>query len=239
MNLNFPLIMACLALALGVSRARADYFVAVNTDLPEGNLAGLTSSQTVSGLPGSGLISSLSVNLNITGGYNGDLYAYLEAPSGATVTLFNQPGVTDDDPFGYGGSGLNVTLTDNAAATLQSTPETDGTTVTGTYQPVVAFFTLNGQSGNGNWKLFVANVADGGGQSELDNWSLDFSPAPTAAPEPGQTTASALISLAILGILAKRRIVGRQLKKCNRQTLNPVGRSCRSAHISHQTDGVG
>ncbi len=49
------------------------------------------------------------MNLNISGGYNGDLYAYLSY-GGALVPLLNRVGVGSGDAFGYATAGMNVTL---------------------------------------------------------------------------------------------------------------------------------
>jgi hypothetical protein len=133
--------------------ARADFMFTVNAAIPEGNPVGVTSGGTVSGLADGSTIASLSVGLNISGGYNGDLYGYLVAPGGNSVVLLNQPGVTPDDPFGYGGSGYNITLVDAATLSLQNTPEVDGVPVVGTFQPAGQLSSLNGINGNGTWTL--------------------------------------------------------------------------------------
>src|SRR5206468_1563155 len=45
-------------------------------------------------------IGSLTVSLNISGEFNGDLYAYLRHDSGFSI-LLNRPGRTADSPSGY------------------------------------------------------------------------------------------------------------------------------------------
>src|SRR6266508_6930849 len=57
----------------------------------DGNMSGLFDTRTVSGVGGP--IVSVSVSLNVTGGYNGDLYAYLSY-NGALIPLLNRVGVT-------------------------------------------------------------------------------------------------------------------------------------------------
>jgi hypothetical protein len=57
------------------------------------------------------------VNLNISGGYNGDLYAYLSY-GGVLLPLLIRTGVTgtgSGDAFGYGNTGFNVTLSSTAS----------------------------------------------------------------------------------------------------------------------------
>ena len=56
--------------------------------VPDNNYSGWADTRTVSGAP-AGTISSLAVTLNITGGWNGDLYAYLVNGTGFTVLLNN------------------------------------------------------------------------------------------------------------------------------------------------------
>jgi len=200
--MKLPISFVCLATALATLGAHGDIVFNVNEDIPDGNPVGLAPVGTVSGLGGNGLITGLSVDLSISGGYNGDLYGYLEAPNGSTVVLLDQPGVTGGNPFGYGGSGFNINLYDAASASLQNTPETPGAVVTGNFQPVGSLATLNGLSGDGNWTLFIADLSDGGGQPVLNNWSLSVS----VAPEPGQVASLTLLGLVgAAGWVATRR----------------------------------
>ena len=83
-------------------------------------------------------IRSLTVSLNISGEFNGDLYAYLRHDSGFSI-LLNRPGRTADSPSGYGDSGLNITLSDFATRDIHSyravvTPAA-GSPLTGTWRP--------------------------------------------------------------------------------------------------------
>src|SRR5271168_122322 len=78
--------------------------------IPVGNPVGITFSGTVSDVPAGQTLDNLTVTLDVSGGVNGSLYAYLVAPNGTAVTLLNQPGVTGGNPFGGFGSGLSVTL---------------------------------------------------------------------------------------------------------------------------------
>ena len=107
------------------------------------------------------------------------------APNGTMVVLLNQPGVTGGNPFGYAGSGLNVTLTDattlggNPVTGIQTTAETPGQLFSGTYNAAGTLGTFNNSSANGEWTLFFADMAPGGGQAQLTGWSLGI----TAVPE--------------------------------------------------------
>jgi len=84
-------------------------------------------------------IGSLTVSLNISGEFNGDLYAYLRHGDSGFSILLNRPGRTADSPSGYGDSGLNITLSDFATRDIHSyravvTPAA-GSPLTGTWQP--------------------------------------------------------------------------------------------------------
>ena len=149
--------------------------------IPDGNPVGVTFVGTVSDIPSDGTVRGvLTVGLNISGGYNGDLYAYLVAPNGTMVVLLNQPGVTGGNQFGYGGAGLSVTLSDSASTSIQNANETDGVQFTGTYQAAGSLANFNGSVADGTWTLFFADMSSGGGTSTLNSWSLDI----TAVPEP-------------------------------------------------------
>src|ERR1039457_526400 len=54
-------------------------------------------------------ISDVKISLNISGGWNGDLYAYL-AHGSDYVVLLNRVGASTSGADGYGTSGLNVLL---------------------------------------------------------------------------------------------------------------------------------
>ncbi len=155
----------------------------VNTTIPNGNPVGVTFSETVSSadLPAGSVISDLTVGLNVSGGYNGGLVAYLVSPNGTLVSLLNQPGVSGSNPFGYGGSGLNITLADGNTS-IQSASETPGVVFTGTYGAAGTLSSVNGSVADGDWTLYFANLASGtgSGNSELVSWTLNL----TAVPEP-------------------------------------------------------
>ena len=154
--------------------------------IPDGSPVGVSFLGTYDGAASGATVGSLTVSLNISGGYNGNLYSYLVAPNGTMVMLLNQPGVTGSNPFGYAGSGLNVTLTDdmtlggNPVTGIQMTPETPGQPFSGTYNAAGTLGTFNNSSANGNWTLFFADMTAGGGQAQLNGWSLGI----TAVPEP-------------------------------------------------------
>ena len=86
---------------------------APNRTVPDGNASGMALTANLSGM--TGIVTNLTLSLNISGGYNGDLYAYLAGPHGGFAILLNRPGVTNGDAFGYGDAGFNVTFNDAAS----------------------------------------------------------------------------------------------------------------------------
>src|SRR5277367_2036542 len=102
----FITMVALVLLAAGSVRA--------TVDIPDGNPIGVDSTLNVSGI--SLPITSVSITLNISGGNNGDLVAYLSY-DGQLVTLFNQPGVSTSNPLGATDPGfVNVTFADSVSA---------------------------------------------------------------------------------------------------------------------------
>ena len=179
----------------------------VNTVIPSGNPVGITFSESITSgdLPAGSTVSGLSVGLDISGGYNGGLVAYLVAPNGTLVMLLNQPGVTGGNPFGYGGSGMNVTLEDGYTS-IDSSSETPGSLFTGTYGAAGTLASANGSSADGTWTLFFANLdsGTGSGSSELLNFTLNI----TAVPEPawwGVGSGLCLMGLCGVRIWSERR----------------------------------
>ena len=144
--------------------------------IPDGNPAGFVNSQTVNGVSDAGQVDNVTVSLNISGGYNGDLYGYLVyQPSGGgsavTSILLNRPGlgITGQGVplqyFGYADAGMNVTLNDAVPGT--SIDNYGGNTLysgvpTGTFNS--AGGTLNSafngiSTVNGTWTLALFDMS--------------------------------------------------------------------------------
>src|SRR5438876_350100 len=105
-------------LTLGGGTAQAGLYTAgltPNAPIPDGNVNGYQSSLTLSGLPT--LTLDVNVTLNISGGWNGDLYAYLRHGDGFSV-LLNRVGTPDNYGFGYGDTGFHVTLDSQATQSV-------------------------------------------------------------------------------------------------------------------------
>jgi hypothetical protein len=189
--------------------------------VPDGTPSGNWSSVTVSGQQQT--LTHLTATLNLSGGYNGDLYAYLSY-DGHSVPLLNRIGVSSSNPFGSNGAGMNISLSDGAAGNvhaagngfLNGNYRPDGQTVSplsspGAFDPNGGSITLDGTFGglnpNGVWDLFIADVVAGDGPAMVNGWSLSV----TSVPEPGA------VALAGLGLfLWGGRRAGRGMGKKSR-----------------------
>jgi subtilisin-like proprotein convertase family protein len=180
---------------LGAFTAQAQLFQdTVNTAIPDGNPTGLSSTINVTGLGNQ--LQGITVNLDISGGLNGDLHAYLSQGTLGFAVLLNRVGKTGTDPFGYGDSGFHISFSDAASLDIHNYGGNGGLPLTGIWQPdgrnLDPQFVLDtsprtaflnsfiGSDPNGTWTLVVEDMAGGGGQAVLESWGIDL----TAVPEP-------------------------------------------------------
>ena len=170
--------------------------------IPEGNPVGISFATSISSAPGES-VQNVTVDLNTTGGYNGDLIAYLVSPNGTEVSLLNLPGVTTGNPFGNAGSGFSITLADDNSAITAATG-TPGATVTGTYAAAGSLSSFAGSAINGTWTLFFADTSPGG-VTTLDSWNLAIE----AVPEP-VTMALPIFGALVLTTGLVRRFISRR-----------------------------
>jgi subtilisin-like proprotein convertase family protein len=209
------IVVAVLALARA---AQADFVQTFNTGfangglIPDGSLTGWSDTRTVSS-PGS--ITDVSVTLNLSGGWNGDLYAYLVHDSGFAV-LLNRVGSTTGNNAGFGTSGMNVVLNDAGAQNIHwvSTPTSGATyapdgrnvsplsggSVFDGPTPTALLNSFNGLNPNGSWTLFLADVS-GGDVSTLQSWTLNIA----AVPEPRSIVEGGLAALFLGGLIGLYR----------------------------------
>lgn len=185
---------------LGVGAVHADvlnFANAVNDVIPDGNPTGLGSTIEISGVLGE--IEDVNVNLEISGGYNGDLYAYLTGPNGAFAILLNRVGATAANAFGYDDAGFSITLDDDASIDIHTYGGNGGVALAGAWQPdgrdinpqlvldsdvrnnLLSVF--NTSSPNGTWTLFISDMA-GGFESTIVSWGLRI----TTIPEPSDAS---------------------------------------------------
>lgn len=177
--------------------------------IPDNNAGGVAFPFNISA-PSPSYITSVTVNLNITGGWNGDLYAYLSHGSGFSV-LLNRVGRTALDPDGFGASGFNIILADANATDIHNF---SGVTVNGDFapdgrgiNPFNAFDTsprnamlgnFTGYDPDGLWTLFFADVAPTA-VSVIQGWTVSVE----AVPEPAVFTISAL---GVVALYLRRRL---------------------------------
>jgi len=162
--------------------------------IPDGNPSGISLVGTYDGAPAGSTVSSLTVSLNISGGFNGDLYAYLVSPNGTLVMLMNQPGVSLNG-FGASGAGMNITLQDGLSDHGSIQDVTSSSFMTGSYNAAGSLANFNGSPADGNWTLYFADMSNGGGTSLVEGWNLNI----TAVPEP-TTWALGIFGVGFIGV---------------------------------------
>jgi subtilisin-like proprotein convertase family protein len=195
------------ALVLAAAWVRADVSMTFSPDLviPEGSHVGVVDSESFTLGPADGTVGGIALSLDTTGGYNGDLYAYLVAPNGTLVTLMDEPG-TAVDGFGAASSGMNIVLGETGPS-IQDVIGGAGTTLAGMYQPLDSLSAFNGALANGTWSIFFADLGDGGGSPELDSWTLDVDFV-EPVPEPVNTALGIFLGAWFVGV-GTRRLVSR------------------------------
>ena len=196
------------------------YSFSVNQAVPDADSSGLANTQTISSDGNS--IQSISITLQISGGYNGDLYVFL-SHGNATSVLVNRVGRTAGNPFGYSDSGFSVTFRDSAvngdihnyqvvlggpAAPLTGDWAPDARTadpgsVLNTDSRSAFLSSFNGMNPNGAWTLFLADL-DAGGMSTLQGWDLEI----TAVPE--VVTPALLVFASLFGLVGIVRAIRRR-----------------------------
>jgi hypothetical protein len=186
---------------------QAGVYSGTGGSIPDGKPTGWATTVTVSGERS--VITDVNVTLSISGGYNGDLYAYLSY-DGALLPLLNRAGKeTGSGPtywFGYGDAGFDgVTLADGGA--MGNIHNYGGGSVpTGTYSPDSGGLTFaekfGGKNPNGTWTLFFADLSSGQ-QSTLGSWSLNI----MAVPEPVNVALGVLAGLFLVVALARNKHV--------------------------------
>jgi len=221
--MNFAARLSLLALctslcAANLSAQITESFSATpNLSIPDGSTTGVVSTIQITG---SSIleVTSIQINLNISGGFNGDYYAYLVhyLPNGnpaGIISLLNRSGRTSSNQFGYSDAGFNVTFAAGAANgdihLYQQAANPGGGVLTGLWQPdgrsedpllvtdasprTDSLLSFNGFEANGQWSLFVADVSSIG-TGTFVSWGMTI----VGVPEPGTWTAGGLAALALL-----------------------------------------
>lgn len=152
-------------------------------------------------------IESVTVAIELEGGWNGDLYAYL-VHDGTLAILLNRPGRTALDDLGSGSTNLIALFDDLAAGDVHMLLPGTGN-ATGTWQPdgrmidpLLSLDTtprtkmLDGFTNanpNGDWTLFIADQTPGD-TATLKSWTLSV----TAVPEPAAAMLGGMVALLAL-----------------------------------------
>jgi hypothetical protein len=142
--------------------------------VPDNNYSGWADSRSVTAPAGT--LQSVGVNLHLTGGWNGDLYAYLVNNTGGFSVLLDRIGT---GPFGNSNPGMTVTLTPEAIlfGANQGNIGTYNGNPTGTWNPDItsgSWASLLGNNANGStWTLFIADLS-GGGVTTVTSWGLQM-----------------------------------------------------------------
>ncbi len=178
--------------------------------VPDNHAVGASSSVVITA-PGWDRIESVTMQLEMDGGWNGDLYGYLEH-DGKLAMLMNRPGRTAANPDGFGSTGMTVTFSDLAPTDIHLALADSGV-ATGLFQPdgrltdplavldtdartaLLSVFT--DENPNGTWTLFLADQGPGD-TSTLKRWSLSV----TAVPE---ASTALMLGLAAMAMAVARR----------------------------------
>lgn len=197
----------------------------VDLEIPDYDPSGIISVLNFN--TGGKLVSSIEVRLEISGGWNGDLYAYLQHSSDSSSVisvLLNRPGRTEANQAGSASSGMEVVFKDEAGLDLNTAISGNyGDFVSGEYQPdarsadpdevtnnSLRSLYLSGFDGiqaDGDWTLFVADLG-GGETSTLSSWGISMvtSDSPIAAvPEPSDFLLGAVPTCVGGFVLLRRR----------------------------------
>lgn len=166
------------------------------TSIPDASCTGGTGTIAISSAPALVPSSIISVSVNITHTYTGDLSLILEAPNGDFLGLTNNVG-------GAGDNFTNTVFSDNGTSQVPSS----GAPYTGTYKPWQSTFTVcsvttnrtsfGGIGGgsinpNGNWRLRVYD-SYGADVGVINSWAITIgsftSPIPNCGPFTSNTLA--------------------------------------------------
>ena len=161
-------------------------------------------------------LTRVEVGLHLVGvepgsGFASEMFVSLNKDLSLISVLLNRVGVTGSDPTGQGYDGWNVSFGDEAAngdihgatltaGTLSGLWEPDGRADPTDTDRSLLLGVFNGSTGNGDWRLSVADL-DLGGTMRLESWSLTLTgeTVATAIPEP-ETYAAGLAMLALTGL---------------------------------------
>ncbi|MDF1808225.1 MAG: GC-type dockerin domain-anchored protein [Phycisphaerales bacterium] len=169
MNNKASNILACLtSLCVSQSLVAQDVCVTNSAAIPDNSSVGISIPIEVNA-PGQ-LIESLSLDLELSHQWVGDLVVTLQSPSGTIVTLLDRPGIPSTGfpgPFGCGGKDISATFSDDASMLAESMCSTTSVPViTGDVVPSSPMNLMENEPANGQWLL---NISD---ESSYDTGSF-------------------------------------------------------------------
>lgn len=207
-------LLASLLLASTTTQGALYSSGTLDTIIPDGNPNGISSTINVNGW--SPTLNTVSVLVNMSGGYNGDTYAYLSY-AGTSVVLLNRIGNSAGNLFGSSTAGFLVTLSDYYAGSgdIHSASGASGDQIIGTYNTDrrtadpqlvrdtsdrgASLASFDNGNLNGNWTIFFADMAGGNSPSTLMSWSLEI----TAVPEPVNVALGIFGGVFLVGIIVR------------------------------------
>jgi len=209
----FPAILLAAVCQAGASNIITETFSWNGAAIiPDGDVSGLA--LMINPNTQVGALTNVSISLDLTGGWNGDLYAYIWHAGEITV-LLNRTGRNSGTLAGSSASGFFVTLEDSATTDIHGISGSAGIKVSGTYQPdgrnvhpltvldtdprTTTLGTFTGDNASGEWRLFLADVATGE-TATVNGWSVKLTG--EQVPEPGTAP---LAALAAMFLLRRRR----------------------------------
>ena len=144
------------------------YTVTPNANIPD--YTGLTNAcsasaglKSVIGVPAGGAVVDVSVEVNITHPWIGDLHIFLGHASGECIALSTANG-------GGGNNMVHTVFDDDAAIAITAGIPP----YTGTYRPEGSLGDFNAIAAGGDWTLYITD-GSGGDSGRLDSWSLTLS----------------------------------------------------------------
>jgi subtilisin-like proprotein convertase family protein len=212
-------LMGLAALCVPAQTMTNSYTLTPNVGIPGASPVGITEQFAASGMAGT--IADIQVTLDITGGFNGNLYAYLAGPQGQFAVLLNRVGVTAGNPFGFSDAGMNIMLDGDAVNNIHNY----GSGGPGSYSLNGTMWAADGRNidplsagsafdaattsaslsvfqntyGNGVWTLFIADLSASGSPAILNSATLSI----ITVPEP-QTWVMLAGGAALLGLFRRR-----------------------------------
>lgn len=209
--LTFPLVICASAAVSAAVITEPTRFFAVGYDLADLEFVPVTFLQSIND---SAIVSLTEVRVGLHlvgrdgGGFAGEMNVQLNRDLSATSVLLNQVGVDGGNPFGASYDGWNLVFADNAGGGDVHLVSLVSGVLTGDFAPdgrlgptdaarPALLSVFQGLSGNGDWRLSVADL-ELGGTMRLESWSLTLSGSTDVSGVP--EASSWAVGLGLLGL---------------------------------------